>query len=730
MKKLIIGLVVLFAVVITALQFDNQNEIVERQVKGLAPEQPNYLLEVEGHISHSPRPEETYEFPIRVGEIGPVNSLYSGPNQYPFFCMTLDSGLGQPVVDNQDGYGVPIYETFNGKKLIGYSKDCAIKTQLSYVVVDQDNLVTPRSELELKDNRPGDDELLIRIEKGTINRYIYTIAMPIEIDELGSQDSAKAWNKRLIYRFEGGSGLGFRQGKMKLHRLIKKELSQIRKGYAVVASSGNKTSYGYNMLLAEDTARRVKKQFVSLFGEPLYTIGIGGSGGGLAQYLIAQNSEGILDGLLPLYSYPDMVSVSIYALDCDLLNTYFSFRAGDRERWQDWQSRQYIEGLRAINEAEQRFGWLQPLNQLVRFKMPEFPQGNSECINGYFGLSSYLNNPRQGFLKPYYHESVVEEVNWNYWQDLVHVYGKDEHGFAQSTWDNEGVQYGLKALREKMITLDEFIEINQKIGAWKPFNDMESEKKLSLSASIPPLWLSLWGEHNVTEDKRKPAKRRSAPLSAIERAYTYGQVFIGNVSLPIIDIRHHLEDDLNMHHTSASFSTRLRILEAMNHADNHVIWISHKQFNPVEQAYSLMDEWLMAMRSMPATMSYEQKVKVTKPQLAVDTCFDGEGNIHASGLGVFDGQWNGKANGQCTQVYPIYSNSRIQAGAPWKGSIFKCHRVAVEEAIEKGFYGDVDVSGSVDLLKKTFPDGVCDYSLGDKGRPSNIMLMNKSRSLN
>ena len=80
------------------------------------------------------------------------------------------------------------------------------------------------------------------------------------------------------------------------------------------------------MLLAEDTARRVKRHFISLFGEPLYTVGIGGSGGGLAQYLIGQNSQGILDGLIPQYSYPDMLSQTIYTLDCDLFNNYFRCR--------------------------------------------------------------------------------------------------------------------------------------------------------------------------------------------------------------------------------------------------------------------------------------------------------------------------------------------------------------------------------------------------------------------
>ena len=544
--------------------------------------------------------------------------------------------------------------------------------------------------------------------------------MPIDATEVGSQSSANIWNNRLIYHFEGGSGIGYRQGRIKLFRFIGKELSQLRKGYAVVTSSGNRTSYGYNMLLAEDTARRVKAQFVSLFGKPFYTVGIGGSGGGLSQYLIGQNSQGILDGLLPLYSYPDMVSVATYALDCDLLNNYFSFRVSDRDGWQDWQKRQHVEGLRAINGAKQRAGWLQPLNQLLRWQKPQFPHGNNECINGYFGLSSYINNPKQGFLKPYFHDSVIEQVNWSYWQDMVHIFGQDEHGYGLSTWDNVGVQYGLQALLNNQITFNEFIELNRKIGSWKPQRRMKSERMLTLSAQIPPIWLSLWGHHNITNTDIVSAKRQSASLTAINRAYEYGQVFIGRITLPIIDIRHYLEDDLNMHHTSASFSTRLRILDSQNTAQNHVIWISDKQYNPVERAYDVMDKWLMAITQQPNHLSYQQKVQRAKPIMAKDTCFAENGTIIASGDGVFNGEWNQQANGTCTTLFPIYSNSRIKAGAPWQGSIFKCHTIPIESAIENGIYGDLDLSAKINELKQTFPDGVCDYTLGDMGRPKNL----------
>ncbi len=56
------------------------------------------------------RPEETFNFPIKLGESGPVQPLFAGPLQYPFICMTEDSGLGQPLVDNNEKAGIAIYK--------------------------------------------------------------------------------------------------------------------------------------------------------------------------------------------------------------------------------------------------------------------------------------------------------------------------------------------------------------------------------------------------------------------------------------------------------------------------------------------------------------------------------------------------------------------------------------------------------------------------------------------
>ena len=677
MNKLYIGLIGGLISLIIAFfawqQLTPDDPYLARQVKTIAPSNENQLLEFYPHISHAKRPTEHYPFPIPIDEVGPNTNLYSGPNQYPFFCMSVDSYLGQPEVDNQQGYGVPV--TNSDGKLLGFSKDCGVKTRLSYFTIDENNTPVEIESEQIAKHHRGP---LFRSEQGTINRFIYTIVMPISKDEVGDRLAQSQWNKRLIYQFNGGSGIGFRQGRQKTFKVMQRQAQQLLDGYAVISSSGNKTSYTYNMLLAEDTARRVKKQFTSLYGDPLYTVGVGGSGGGLAQYLIAQNSTGILDGLLPLYSYPDMISQTTYALDCDLLNNYFTFRADSKKAWRDWERRRLIEGMNAINDFPQRAGFLQPLNQLMAGFVPSFPDGNSECINGYFGLSAFINNPKQGFLRPLYSEQVVAENNWSYWQDMRHILGEDEQGFGLSTWDNVGVQYGLNALLSNKISMDEFLDINFNIGAWKPQTTMEEEHIITPIGTHLPLWLSLWGSENITESSQQPATRHNGNINAMQAAYRSGQVFIGDVQVPIIDARHYLENELDMHHMSASFYSRLRIEKSQGHHNNHIIWVSHKDHDPTQAAFAMMDKWLTNIKEPSA-----QGIVDAKPLELQDTCFKSNGDIYAQGDTVFNGNWNNMPAGQCQSRFPMYSTSRIEAGAPWAGDLFKCHLISIEEAIEK-----------------------------------------------
>ena len=726
MRKKIIILIVSFFIVLPLASFliltllQPNRSYSYRQVLSIAPTVKNHQLDIDDHIRLSIRPEEVYPFPIPLGEVGPIDSLYSGERQYPFYCMTLDAKLGQPEIDNQQGYGVAVYDDINARnKVIGYSKDCSVKSQLSYFIISENNVITQLKQGGNDSNLKTTDKLF-RVEHGTINRFIYTIVMPISFNEVNDRSAKSRWNQKLIYQFNGGSGIGYRQGRQTAKRVMARQIPQLLAGYAVISSSGNRTSYTYNMLLAEDTARRVKTHFISLYDKPLYTVGIGGSGGGLAQYLIAQNSQGILDGLIPLYSYPDMITQTTYALDCDLLNNYFTFRAKNKSTWQDWRKRQPIEGLNALNNFPQRTGYLQPVNQLMAGFVPSLPSGNSECINGYFGLASFINNPKQGFIRDFFHQDVVSQVNWSFWQDISHILGEDEQGFGLSTWDNVGVQYGLSALVAKQITIEEFLDLNRKVGAWKPQGKMEKETIFTPLGRKVPLWLSLWGNHNVTVvgetyNNNNVAQRHAGSIPAMQSAYRSGQVFIGEVSLPIIDVRHYLEDDLDMHHVSASFYSRLRILQRKGAADNHVIWISHKDFNPVNDAFKQMDLWLLALKNQQVNSNLS-----AKPSGLQDRCFSKDGSILAQGSASWDGLWNEKIVGDCQKIYPMYSTSRIQAGGSWAGDLFKCQLMPVIEAVAQGHYGQNKMTLYVKQLQQIFPQGVCDYTKPDVGRPEHL----------
>ena len=101
--------------------------------------------------------------------------------------------------------------------------------------------------------------------------------------------------------------------------------------------------------------------------------------------------------------------------------------------------------------------------------------GSSECIKGWRGLSPLALNPHFG-TAPGITPEQQAQVEWTHWNDVVNVYGRDpQTGFARSTWDNVGVQYGLRALRDGHITPDEFLELNAEVGSWKPPEDNVQE---------------------------------------------------------------------------------------------------------------------------------------------------------------------------------------------------------------------------------------------------------------
>jgi len=732
--------------------------------------------------------------------------------QEPFICTTEYNGLGQPSVDNQDRRGTPVYPLDGAgapdraQDPLGWSRRCQVSDVVEYRYRTTDGqtrtLAPGASALPADiamldvDDMIGADRLdtdgasqipyLIRYQRGTLpeNRFLYSIAMLVPFSEYQSGVGADGpwddshWNGRLLYNFGGGVGIGHSQGDLSTGASLLHEA--LRLGHAVVYSSGTRTSTHYNLMLGGRTAVELKDRFVADHGSPLYTVGIGGSGGGIQQYVYGQNHPGLLDAAIPQYSYPDMTTQTINVGDCELLERYMDVTDGDNPRWDDWDNRQIIQGQNTIegftSEWQARTG----------------ATGSSECIEGWRGATPLAMNPTFGLAvgmdevimpfvgellaklgagQPVYpddfpdlgrllrtHEDPAQWVQWTHWADVEEVYGTDPtSGYAQVPWDNVGVQYGLRAVADGALTPAEFLDLNANVGSWKEPEDNVPESCGMVRAMVGDdlgAFAGLIGlcegdeldqysarQMNLAPDADTPAPRRTADVAAITNAFTSGLVFSGAMprEIPIIDARHYLEDQLDMHNVHQSFVIRERIRRAEGDADNQVIWFLDAR--PAEdeaatdalhdEGFRVMDQWVLNIQANPS-----RSVADNKPTGAVDRCWNTNGTEIARGDDVWDGAeelvvsgqgaWTDSAPdevdgvrvGACAAAFPMHSTSRVIAGGPITNDVYKCHTKSVSQSIADGDYGVwVPSADEQSRLEEIHPEGVCDYSKPSVGYP-------------
>lgn len=677
-----------------------------------------------GH-GHGHGPEISLEgLSFWVGQQGPSQATaYSGPQQQPFICRTLESNLGQPEVDNQEGTGQPVFQVpgNTGSGIVGYSKTCSVKTQLAYLYWNGSDFkrfdpatqfASPPADLRMTDVGGVAKPFVIRVEAGTINRFAYAIAMlapqPEATGTPGALDNS-AWNRKLVYYMRGGVGIGHQQGTaMFTGGLWSEEKALVpallAQGYAVAASSGNETGVHYNLKLGGETAVKLKEHFVRTYGAPKYTVALGASGGAVQQYVYAQNHKGLFDAGIPIQSYPDMVTQAIHVADCNLLEQYFleEVTANPASPWATWSRRSLIEGL-ATSDTE--------INPLTR------TPGSSECIKGWGSAAPLVLNPK--FTDPRFFTvaagygwslDAFSNVKWTHWNDLANIYGTDAQGFAPIPWDNVGVQYGLAALKSGDIDAEEFLRINACAGSWKEQadfvqwdsrNDPFDSRNMNRSAAC-------------RTDPNAPAARRSGDVGAMRAAYTSGHVFTGKtLDIPLIDLRPYLEAKLDMHNSRQSFSARAR-LQAQGGQDwkRQVIWFA----NAPQDLPALLGEALVVLDK------YLDRAPRNDHQRAaigfVDQCLGAGGARIAAGERVWAGVLDDRPAGACTQAYPILSSSRMVAGDSFRGDMFKCALKPVAVAMHDGTYGSKRfTTAQKRWLAKIFPDGVCDYARPDQGRP-------------
>ena len=567
-------------------------------------------------------------FPIT----GPV---ISGPHEQPFVCETenfkLRSGgtLGAPRDAN-----------------------CSVTTRVDYLYRTTaggelkplaDRSVRPVDVATVTTRSGATIPYIVRIETGTINRAIYQIAM---------LDDRAGWNERLIYTFGGGCVTGwYRQGRTTGG--VEDDV-MLRQGYAVASATLNVAGNNCNELIAAETMMMVKERFIEGYGAPLFTIGMGSSGGSYQTHQIGDNYPGLLDGVISGRSFPDLIFGTVpYATDSRLLARYF-----------ETTPLQYTDEQKKKVTGFMLLGTLAENSESGRRIDP-----TAQCPEVLPAALRYdpVNNRTGARCDVYSH--------------AVNVYGRDpQTGYARRPLDNVGVQYGLVALRNGVITKEQFLDLNERIGGFD-------------------------------QDGKMVRTRSKADPDAIVSGYRSGRLTNGGLglsSIPMIDYRGYMDDNPggDVHMRYHSFSTRERLRKANGHIDNHVMLTEDNRYggfstrSPVlRDAIRQMDEWLTSMRNMPGPAGIA-KIRQAKPADLVDACWTRD----ATPRKIAEPQVMG--TGECETLYPSNSFPRGVAGAPVAADIVKCQLTPIKASD----YNVQFTSDDLARLKALFPAGVCDWS--------------------
>ncbi len=549
--------------------------------------------------------------------------IFAGPQVQPWVCGTAQAGLGAPL-DVQCNAPTR-YTLYFKSTLLGlffpYNPALPPLPPLMARTTTDQGLNVP---------------YIVRVERGTADRGIHDIAVLFDV----TTGQASAWNHKLVVPFGGGVAPNHTQ-QPPLQVLDDMALSR---GFMVASSGLSIEQYNANGTVSAEVLMMLKERIVERYGQIRYTIGTGCSGGAIQQHLIAATYPGLLDGLQPNCGYADLWSTLPEIFDCHLLVNYFTNVSP--ALWPNPAQRALVDGHRDPANCVNWNASFAPVND---------PTRAANCNLSPTLVYHPVTNPRGV-------RCTIQDYQ-------VAIWGRrPADGFAQTPIGNLGVQYGLNAVNAGQITVDQFLDLNAKIGG-------------------------------KTIDWQFQPQRSIPDLAALLFAYRTSQVSDARqlATVPIIDLRGYVETG-DIHTSFHSHKMRAKLDRDNGHHANQIIWTfppTHGIVPPPDIALLsllIIDQWLANIERDTSQQPLSAKVIANKPPLALDACW-------INGGAVVDPS-------RCAATYPPFSDSRIAAGGPLADDILQCSLRAPQRTDYRVPFTDAQWTA----LTATFPNGVCDYT--------------------
>ena len=534
---------------------------------------------------------------------------------------------------------------------------------------------------------------IVRVERGTINRGIYDIAVLFDPAKPWTANSPQPqWNGKLSYTYGASAGQPRLQFRSEQNWVVNGitgvfDDSALRMGFIVADNSLTDQLYNANAVLVAETTMMMKEYIAERYGEIKYTVGNGCSGGSILQNQTASIYPGLLDGIQVECDYPDAVTTLLEVADCVLLVN--AYQTPEWLALQTGLTQAQINAKKAaINGHLDQVGCQSWNNSFGFINKP----GNYVpllVVDQSTGALAPTGAPRNNCLLPasQVYDPVTNPNGTRCGQPYlaVAVWGTTAGIPAGSTravqpFDNVGIQYGLKALLAGTISPEEFVTLNEKMGG-------------------------------IDGDANRMAARSVADAPALDIAYRSGIISSGKNlgKVAIIDWRGY--DEQGIHYIWRSFSERARLDASNGDHNNQVMWRFGTGLTPplasgiMQNSLTVMDTWLSSLvATAPKAFLNDEhshdQVVAAKPATAFDFCYltsDTTFSNKVTNFATCDTDPKLKANTSPRQV----------AGGPIVENIMKCQ---LKPLVFTDYTGITFTAGQQARLNTLFPNGVCDWS--------------------